>query len=814
MSFTPIYVAHCFCPIFDEHPPESQMTEQGSQNPKRPQKHISFRARHSTGSLPDQSAAKQIISHPNSIQTMQQTLLTKTTLEASLYFQKFKSHFFQYLTPSISAPSERGICNIYKIKNSTFSDQKTENKHEVHAQPFSLLAVENGFCPTGWYSSEKKIRKNIVQKAQRITTESHSNSSRQNVSFTLINIAPMNIRITKAQARAFLKKENAIATFLIQKNVPHILKNQLVHFFKKPDLVLLRLLTEECEHGTLKDYIQTETNNVARIELGLQIAQALCGLHKNGIYHLNLTCNNILVTEDKRGKPCVRISDFRTSEKQSDAKTLNSLGIVSEFPSPEMVHSQTLVSDTPLSSTQDLWNLGAILFQLKYNCNPLMLFNVHNNANELYDINLHNMMQWLNTTLDVSSDEINLCLKRLLSLNPAERPSAEEVSHFIEQWLREQIPTSIIELQTALTRPEVPARKFIERCHYDLTTTLNSSAKSKMLTYPCTTCEAHELLYRHIDGNRLLGLENPLGQSGFYVINDNMGSTHGDFYSMVFEKIDPSNLSKNNKKQKVDAQLIFTTPLEMLNPRSKEKALVTLQNKITRYQTLQRDNIPFIEPIVPLLYHTHPESSRIGILKPLFDLQSVSAYATQEPDLVKRMEQACNIAFFLKNMHKKGHLHLFLSDECIQFHNDGTRTVPVISNWNIIQTIGDCSQLQDDLKNEYPAPEMVAALHSGQAFQFSSAVDLWNLGDLIHILWYGISILQKCNLTNTHSREFFTNFNLLERYVETKLKTEHNTIPLCIAKLLSSDPSLRPSAEEVHRTIHTWLHSSLSQKTL
>lgn len=157
----------------------------------------------------------------------------------------------------------------------------------------------------------------------------------------------------------------------LKKPSPHLLTLQTYHLQQGR----LHRLHEYCERGDLLELLQrdrrmavagfaTELTNDTICRLFTETLDAVATLHECGISHLDLSLENILLTEDLR----VRVGDLGNAERFTMKKKKDRASVVLQRPrslakhayaAPEM-HSASLVDVTKA----DAWALGVILWTL------------------------------------------------------------------------------------------------------------------------------------------------------------------------------------------------------------------------------------------------------------------------------------------------------------------------------------------------------------------------------------------------------------------------------------------------------------------
>ena len=103
----------------------------------------------------------------------------------------------------------------------------------------------------------------------------------------------------------------------------------------------------------------------ARVELFLQVLEAVQYAHRNLIVHRDLKPSNLLVDEQGR----LKLVDFGIAKQLegSEATALNDRALTFEYASPEQLH------DAPITTATDIWQLGIVLHRLLSGSHPFGL---------------------------------------------------------------------------------------------------------------------------------------------------------------------------------------------------------------------------------------------------------------------------------------------------------------------------------------------------------------------------------------------------------------------------------------------------------
>jgi serine/threonine protein kinase len=161
---------------------------------------------------------------------------------------------------------------------------------------------------------------------------------------------------TSPESERRIMREYQMARSLIHPNL------LVIHELKRDEDILF-LLMEYCPGGTLRDYLDSCADTLSeldKIQLMLQIAQAIAHLHENGVLHRDIKTSNVLVTEDGT----LKVSDFGLSRWQSNDMTqTKSIGTPIAL-APELWNGE---DSTPSS---DIYALGALFYEILTNKPP------------------------------------------------------------------------------------------------------------------------------------------------------------------------------------------------------------------------------------------------------------------------------------------------------------------------------------------------------------------------------------------------------------------------------------------------------------
>jgi len=185
------------------------------------------------------------------------------------------------------------------------------------------------------------------------------------------------------------------------------------------------------EGGPLDELYKREPMPIRRAaELIAKLARAIHYAHQHGVLHRDIKPGNILL--DANGEP--HLTDFglaRLTETESTVtRTLDTLGTPS-YMAPE----QALGHSSQLTSTTDVYGLGAVLYHLLTGQPPFAGGTTYDTIRLLLETEPRNPRLWNPKT---DRDLATICLK-CLEKNPQHRyPSALALAEDLDRWLKHE----------------------------------------------------------------------------------------------------------------------------------------------------------------------------------------------------------------------------------------------------------------------------------------------------------------------------------------------------------------------------------------
>lgn len=225
------------------------------------------------------------------------------------------------------------------------------------------------------------------------------------------------------------------------------------------------LVMEYIEGASLRAWMRERTPSLQqKLSLLMQISLGLQQAHDLGIIHRDLKPDNILITENAKGQPTAKITDFGIAKSQMlDEKTLtaeNQLAGTVTAMSPEQILGKTL------DARSDLFSLGTIAYELlcgsrpfeKHEAGALAMANRITN-----EPHLPPQQAWPGIP-----EPLAILLDKLLAKDPAQRPESALIVHqgfalLHKQGLDTEAEDYTATLTDLFTRQQVKSRRRWQR---------------------------------------------------------------------------------------------------------------------------------------------------------------------------------------------------------------------------------------------------------------------------------------------------------------------------------------------------------------
>jgi serine/threonine protein kinase len=173
---------------------------------------------------------------------------------------------------------------------------------------------------------------------------------------------------TKTVIARFEAERQALA-LMDHPNIAHVLdagatENGRPYFVM--ELVRGIKLTDYCDQHSL--------NTTARLEMFIEVCDAVQHAHQKGIIHRDLKPSNILVTTLQSGKPLAKVIDFgiakaTTDQRLTDKTLFTAFELLIGTPA-YMSPEQAALSSVDIDTRSDIYSLGVLLYELLTGSTP------------------------------------------------------------------------------------------------------------------------------------------------------------------------------------------------------------------------------------------------------------------------------------------------------------------------------------------------------------------------------------------------------------------------------------------------------------
>src|SRR5260370_15929685 len=132
------------------------------------------------------------------------------------------------------------------------------------------------------------------------------------------------------------------------------------------ELVRGNKITDYCDQNSLK--------TAARLDMFIEVCDAVQHAHQKGIIHRDLKPSNILVTTLPSGKPLAKVIDFgiakaTTDQRLTDKTLFTAFELLIGTPA-YMSPEQAALSSVDVDTRSDIYSLGVLLYELLTGSTP------------------------------------------------------------------------------------------------------------------------------------------------------------------------------------------------------------------------------------------------------------------------------------------------------------------------------------------------------------------------------------------------------------------------------------------------------------
>lgn len=220
--------------------------------------------------------------------------------------------------------------------------------------------------------------------------------------------------------KKFRQVETQLYLYMQHPNIP-----KLVDFIDMHEQEQLYIIMEFIEGRSLEHYIYSEIGLIPEVNalpMFLDILDTVAYLHSNGILHLDIKSNNIMVLPD--GK--IKLIDLGIASRMSDASDSTGFGTPAYMPPEQSEKGQC-------GKYTDIFSLGIMLFEMLTGTLP---FYGQNSKEIRYKIKYEPTPQ-MKDFYPMINSELQLIVERALAKDPKMRyQSCEEFGNYIKEYMR------------------------------------------------------------------------------------------------------------------------------------------------------------------------------------------------------------------------------------------------------------------------------------------------------------------------------------------------------------------------------------------
>ena len=278
----------------------------------------------------------------------------------------------------------------------------------------------------------------------------------------------------------------------------------------------------------------------------IQILNAVYFLHKNNIIHRDIKPENILIDKNDNLKLC----DFGWSKEINIEKRTTFCGTV-EYMAPEIIDNENY------DFSVDIWSLGILLYEMLFGYSP---FRANNIKGVVLNIKEHHL--FFDNKKIISNDCKDLIQKLLIS-NPEKRLKIKDIfSHkFVLNNLEDEIYDFDVIVENELRDSDIQKIQNINK---------DNNCKLRKMILSGGKIEENKIKYN----KNKLNCKNEFNEN---IVDENNNNKELKHYFSDLIKITPFSEQKENKKENVDKNWIFSMN-EILSI-EKDESIIPENNK-------------------------------------------------------------------------------------------------------------------------------------------------------------------------------------------------------------------------------------------
>lgn len=220
--------------------------------------------------------------------------------------------------------------------------------------------------------------------------------------------------------KKFRQVETQLYLYMQHPNIP-----KLVDFIDMHEYEHLYIIMEFIEGRSLEHYIYSEIGLIPEVKalpMFLDILDTVAYLHNNGILHLDIKSNNIMILPNGN----IKLIDLGIASRMSEASDSTGFGTPVYMPPEQSEKGQC-------GKYTDIFSLGIMLFEMLTGTLP---FNGQNSKEIRYKIKYDPTPQ-MKDFYPMINSELQLIVERALAKDPKMRyQSCEEFGNYIKEYMQ------------------------------------------------------------------------------------------------------------------------------------------------------------------------------------------------------------------------------------------------------------------------------------------------------------------------------------------------------------------------------------------